>query len=168
MAPTEIDIRLLPGFSIIEELEAGKTIEKGKGGVEIFGSGSFWLVSEGPQSRQNAKLFLGRPNWDSSTPSHAGDCVPPPFVPGGGHTRLRKRGLGSPNSNEGTGSGTLGINMYFVVESIGCEARYHIERFSRWSESHGRDLPSHRERTGGLGGGGEGSVLPLYTSVGNT
>jgi hypothetical protein len=42
MAQTEIDIRLLPGFSIIEELEAGKTIEKGKGKVEWrFGSGSF-------------------------------------------------------------------------------------------------------------------------------
>ncbi len=40
-ADRNIDIRLLPGFSIIEELEAGKTIEKGKERVEIFGFGSF-------------------------------------------------------------------------------------------------------------------------------
>jgi hypothetical protein len=42
MAQTEIDIRLLPGFSIIEELEAGKTIENGRGDWR-FGSGSFYL-----------------------------------------------------------------------------------------------------------------------------
>jgi hypothetical protein len=39
-ADRNIDIRLLPGFSIIEETEAGKTIEKGKGGLET----RVWLL----------------------------------------------------------------------------------------------------------------------------
>ncbi len=34
-----------------------------------------------------------RRNWDSPTPSLAGECAPPPGAKGEGHTRLRVRGL---------------------------------------------------------------------------
>ncbi len=51
-------------------------------------------------------FFSSRPNWDSPTPSHAGEGGPPHFGSGGGggggHTRLRERGWGSPNQDEGT------------------------------------------------------------------
>ncbi len=47
-------------------------------------------------------LFSSRQNWDSPNPVAAGKCAPPPFGPGGGHTRLRERGWGSPNSDERT------------------------------------------------------------------
>jgi hypothetical protein len=40
-----------------------------------------------PQSRQSAKRFSSRWNWDSPTPLAAGECA---------------KGVGSPNSNEGT------------------------------------------------------------------
>jgi hypothetical protein len=47
-------------------------------------------------------FFSSRPNWDSPSPSPAGECAPPPpLYPGGGYTRLRVRGCGSPNSNDG-------------------------------------------------------------------
>ncbi len=52
-------------------------------------------------------FFSSRPNWDSPTPSPAGECVPPPLVPAEGHTCLRERG-----SQFGQGDrhcGTLGI-----------------------------------------------------------
>ncbi len=40
-----------------------------------------------------------RRNWDSPTPSLPSECAPPPGTKGGGgHTRLRVRGWGSPNS----------------------------------------------------------------------
>ncbi len=65
-----------------------------------FGIGSQTLYN--PQSRQSTKLSFQSSNLGSPTPSHAGECVtPPPFGSGGGgHTRLRERGWGSPNSNE--------------------------------------------------------------------
>jgi hypothetical protein len=68
-----------------------------------------------PQSRQSAKRFSSRWNWDSPNPLAAGECAPPPFGPGGGHTRLRLKGWGSPNSNEGTYIVVLYICKYFVV-----------------------------------------------------
>jgi hypothetical protein len=67
-----------------------------------------------PQSRQSAKRFSSRWNWDSPTPLAAGECSPPPFGLGGGHTRLRLKGWGSPNSNEGTYTVVLYIYKYFV------------------------------------------------------
>ncbi len=39
------------------------------------------------QSRQNARLFLQSYELGPSAPSTAGECVPPPLVPGGGGTR---------------------------------------------------------------------------------
>ncbi len=41
-------------------------------------------------------FFSSRPNWESSTPSPTGECVPlPPLVQGGLHTRWGKREGGS-------------------------------------------------------------------------
>ncbi len=40
-----------------------------------------------------------RRNWDSSNPSLASECAPPPRT-GGGPTRLRVRGWGSPSSDD--------------------------------------------------------------------
>ncbi len=45
--------------------------------------------------------------------------VPPqPLVRGGGHTRMRLKGWGSPNSNEGTDIVVLYIYKYFVVPML--------------------------------------------------
>ncbi len=41
-----------------------------------------------------------RRNWDSPTPSLASECAPSPEQKGGGHTRLRVSGWGSPNSDD--------------------------------------------------------------------
>jgi hypothetical protein len=59
-------------------------------------------------------FFSNRRNWSSPTPLAAGECAPPPFGRGGGHTRLRERGWGSPNSDEGTHTVVLCIYKYFV------------------------------------------------------
>jgi hypothetical protein len=77
----------------------------------------FGVVS---QSRQSAKRYSSRWNWDSPspTPFAAGECAPPPFGTGGGHTRLRLKGWGSPNSNEGTYTVVLYICKYFVGSII--------------------------------------------------
>ncbi len=45
-------------------------------------------------------LFSSRRNWGSPIPSP--ECVPPLWFRGGGPTRLRERGWGSPSSDEGT------------------------------------------------------------------
>ncbi len=56
-----------------------------------------------------SELFSSRPNWDSSTPSPAGECAHPSLVRGvGGHTRLRERGWG------GGGQGSLSQLSTFV------------------------------------------------------
>ncbi len=41
-----------------------------------------------------------RLNWDSPTPSLAGECATSPGTKGGWHSRLRVRGWGSPNSDD--------------------------------------------------------------------
>jgi hypothetical protein len=41
-----------------------------------------------------------RRNWDSPTPLAASECALPPGQKGGGHTRLRLKGWGSPNSDD--------------------------------------------------------------------
>ncbi len=46
-------------------------------------------------------FFSNRPKFGLSTPSPAGECVPPPLVQGRGHTHLRE-GVGGPSSNKGT------------------------------------------------------------------
>jgi hypothetical protein len=76
-------------------------------------------------------FFYSRPNWGSTTPHiQASVYLPPPLGSrGDGHTRLRERGWGSPNSGgthspvcEGLGSpnsdeGTNIVVMYFVTSS---------------------------------------------------
>jgi hypothetical protein len=46
-------------------------------------------------------FFSSRPNWDSPTPSHAGECVPPLWFRGGGYYTIAW-GRGGPDSDEGT------------------------------------------------------------------
>jgi hypothetical protein len=62
-------------------------------------------------------LSPGRQNCDSPTPSHAGECVPPPPGSGGrAHSLAGERvGHGGPNSNEGTDTVVLLVYMYFVA-----------------------------------------------------
>ncbi len=60
---------------------------------------------------------IGTPQ--SPTPLAAGECAPHPLVRGGGHTRLRLKGWGSPNSNEGTYTVVLYIYKYFVMTPKG-------------------------------------------------
>jgi hypothetical protein len=53
-------------------------------------------------------LFSSRPNWDSHTPSPAGECVfPPIWFRGRGTRSLAGEGVEGPNSDEGTDA--LGI-----------------------------------------------------------
>ncbi len=61
------------------------------------------------QSRQTAKLFFSRPNWESPIPSPGGECVPPFFSSGGGGGTLafRRGGGGGPYSDEGTDTAEL-------------------------------------------------------------
>jgi hypothetical protein len=51
------------------------------------------------QSRQSAKRFSSRWNWDSPTPLAAGECAPPPFGPGGGG--LAAKGVGESQFQQG-------------------------------------------------------------------
>ncbi len=81
------------------------------------------------QSRQSAKLF---PQSSELGPPHPLTrrrvCTPPPLVPGGGHTRLRERGWGSPNFDEGDRHcGTL-VYMYFVIFR-GCINAVNLSRY---------------------------------------
>jgi hypothetical protein len=54
-----------------------------------------------PQSRQSAKRFSSRWNWDSPTPLAAGECAPPPFCPGGRAHSLAVKGLGESQFQRG-------------------------------------------------------------------
>ncbi len=51
-------------------------------------------------------------------------CVSP-FGPGGGHTRLRERGWGSPNSDEGTYTVVLYVYKYFVLGTLQVNYIFH-------------------------------------------
>jgi hypothetical protein len=120
-----------------------------------------------------AGFFSSLPNWDSTTPSYAGECVPPRFR--GRDTLARGRWCGGcPNSDEGTSRhcGILGIPyMYFVMEP------YAIISLSLYlcgcvQALRGRavapQLRAAREPPGGRespptrrgGGEGEGSLAP--------
>jgi hypothetical protein len=56
---------------------------------------------ENPQSRQSAKRFPSRWNWDSPTPLAAGECAPPPFGPGGRALTLAAKGVGESQFQRG-------------------------------------------------------------------
>jgi hypothetical protein len=64
-----------------------------------------------PQSRQSAKLFSSRRNWDSPNPQARG-------WKGHTHTLWRERGWESPNSDEATYTVVLFIYTYFVSLSV--------------------------------------------------
>ncbi len=54
------------------------------------------LLSKKIEPRVDRVLgFFSSPNWDSPSPSPAGECVPPPLVPGGTHS-LAGEGVGVP------------------------------------------------------------------------
>jgi hypothetical protein len=53
------------------------------------------------QSRQSAKRFSCRWNWDSPTPLAAGECAPPPFGPGGRAHSLAAKGVGESQFQRG-------------------------------------------------------------------
>jgi hypothetical protein len=63
-------------------------------------------------------FFSSRRNWDSPTPLAAGECAPPPFGPGGREHSPAEKGVGSPNSEEGTYTVVLYVYKYFVVASL--------------------------------------------------
>ncbi len=58
-------------------------------------------------------FFSIRWKWDSPTPLTAGECAPPPLVPGGTHSLLGE-GMGVPNSDVGTYTVVLYVCMYFM------------------------------------------------------
>ena len=67
------------------------------------------------QSRQSAKRFSSRWNWDSPTPLAAGECAPPPFGPGGRAHSLAAKGVGeSQFQRRDRHCGALYIYKYFV------------------------------------------------------
>jgi hypothetical protein len=61
-----------------------------------------------------------RRNWDYANPSLASECTPPP----GGHTRLRVRGWGSPNSAHRRKSLALCVSV---------QAATKVDLFSFWN-----------------------------------
>jgi len=64
-------------------------------------------------------FFSSRRNWDFPTPYPQASVPTPPFGWGAGwHTRLRERGWGNPNSDEGTYTVVLRIYKYFVVPTV--------------------------------------------------
>jgi hypothetical protein len=64
-------------------------------------------------------FFSCRPNFDSPTPSPAGENMSPPFGSGGGgvYTLACGRG-GGPNSNEGTDTVVLEYDLGIYIESV--------------------------------------------------
>jgi len=67
-----------------------------------------------PQVGRLLSFFSSHWNWDAPTPSPAGEPAPPPFVRIEGHTRLREKEWGSPNSDAGTYSVVL-YSMYICI-----------------------------------------------------
>jgi hypothetical protein len=87
----------------------GKNFQKGRGSPEL-----------GSQSRQSAKLFSSRRNWDSPNPSPAGECAPP-LVPEGGAHSLEREGAGESQFQRGdVHCGTLYI---YVLCGWDCKAK---------------------------------------------
>ncbi len=70
------------------------------------------------QSRQSAKCFSSRWNWDSPTPLAAGECAPPPFGPGGRAHSLAAKGVGESQFQRRTYTVVLCIYKYFVPQRV--------------------------------------------------
>ncbi len=94
------------------------------------------------QSRQSAKLFSSRRNWDSPNPSSAGECAPPPLVPGGGAHSLARKGVGESQFRRGD----IHCGTLYIYVLCGVEAGWRALAAPRWQEGHhhcpGQD---HRE-----------------------
>ncbi len=60
-----------------------------------------YLSYGGTQSRQSAKRFSSRWNWDSPTPLAAGECDPAPFGTGGRAHSLAAKGVGESQFQRG-------------------------------------------------------------------
>ncbi len=73
-------------------------------------------------------FFSSRRNWNS--PSPLANVPPRPFVRGEGHTRLRERGWGSPNSDDGTYTVVLCRYKYkyFVIAYVCKQLQVHFNR----------------------------------------
>ena len=63
-------------------------------------------------------FLSSRRNWDSPTPSPAGECVLPSFGSGGIHTHCG-RGGGGPNSDRHYGTQYTYLPMHFVFTGMG-------------------------------------------------
>jgi hypothetical protein len=70
------------------------------------------------QSRQSAKRFLQRRNWNSPTTLGAGGCAPPPFGPGGRAHSLTAKGLGESQFRRGDIHVVLCTCKYFVLSIL--------------------------------------------------
>ncbi len=133
----------------------GETLRKrhlsaqhGKTGWLALLFNSLIIIQLLPQNRQSAKLFSSSRNWDSPSPSPAGECAPPPlWFRGEGHTHWRKRGWESPNSDEGAYTVVLFINMYFVVVAIGSVLYLSMEYLTIRQEESTKPTPAKSRAT---------------------
>jgi hypothetical protein len=104
------------------------------------------------QSRQSAKLFLQSSELGLLQPLTRRRVCPPTLWFRGeeGHTRWRKRGCESPNSNEGLYTVVLFIYMYFVEVA---KEMWHVSSGSRdvvilWQECGNLYVSIMRQRRG--------------------
>ncbi len=84
-------------------------------------TGNLWITVNKLVQTTVGRVLSVSPVVGIGTPppllQQAGVPPPPPFGTGGGQTRLRLKGWGSPNSNEGTFTVVLYIYKYFVVQT---------------------------------------------------
>jgi hypothetical protein len=71
---------------------------------------------KGSKSRQSVRLFLQ--SFELGSPSPAGECVTPLWFRGGGGPAFAGEGMGGPNSDERTYTGTLGIYVLCVKGTV--------------------------------------------------
>ncbi len=83
------------------------------------------------QSRQSAKRFSSRWNWDSPTPLAAGECAPPPCGPGGRAHSLAAKGVGESQFQRGDiHCGALYILVLCASRSWTCELYWNQSKMS--------------------------------------
>ncbi len=69
-------------------------------------------------------FFSSRRNWDSPNPSPAGECDPPPLIPGGGAHSLAREGVGVSQFQRGCiHCGTLYIYVLCAMEGLWTDGR---------------------------------------------
>jgi hypothetical protein len=103
--------------SITRIISFTKNGSKQRSSVSEYGP---WYRLMIPQSRQSTRCFLQ--SSELGPPPHhplTRRRVCPRLVPGwGGHTRLRERGVGGPNFDEGIDTVELMIYMYYVEDTF--------------------------------------------------